>query len=198
MRKQALITAVLGSITTVAIAQPHTHGGDGIIGIDASGKLAIEMDRDEAFEFEELFASPGLNGYISDAPGFAALEVDEPDEGFFKLGAGADIHFRLVGTSGPEMQVYNPFFDVPSMGSGETFAFGAGDEFDTHPFWFLNSDLPSFDPMQQEWSVDFQVVDFGSTGYEDSDVFTIRFAIPSPATGAVLGLAGLGAIRRRR
>lgn len=198
MRKKALLTFILGSITTVAIAQPHTHGGDGIIGIDAAGKLAIEMDLDEAFVFEELFASLGLNGYIADEPGFAALEEDEPDEGFFVLGAGADIHFRLVGSSGPEMQIYNPFFDVPSLNNGETFALGAGNDFDTHPFWFLNTDLASFDPMQEEWSIDFQVVDLGSTGYADSDVFTARFAIPSPATSAVLGFAGLAAIRRRR
>ncbi len=198
MRKQALMTAVLSSITTVAIAQPHGHGGDGIIGVDGSGTLAIEMDLDEATLFEELFASPGLNGYVSDEPGFASLGEDEPDEGFFVLGSGADIHFKLVGTSGPEMQVYNPFFDVPSLGLGETLAFGAGNDFDTHPFWFLSTDLPSFDPMQDEWIVQFQIVDMGATGYADSDVFTIRFAIPSPATGAVLGLAGLGASRRRR
>ena len=70
MRKQALMTAVLGSVTTVAIAQPHNHGDDGIIGIDAAGKLAIEMDLDEAFEFEEFFSGSGLNGYISDEPEF--------------------------------------------------------------------------------------------------------------------------------
>lgn len=198
MRKQALMTAILSSITTVAIAQPHHHGDDGVVGIDDTGKLAIEMDLDEAFVFEELFSSTGLNGYISDEPGFAALEEDEPDEGFFALGAGADIHFRLVGTSDPEMQVYNPFFDVPSLADGETFAFGAGNDFDTHPFWFLNTDLPSFDPNKLEWSLDFQVVDMGSTGYADSDVFTIRFAIPSPATASVLGLAGCVALRRRR
>jgi len=198
MRKKALLTIILGSITTVATAQPHEHGGDGIIGIDATGKLAIEMDLDEAFIFEELFASTDLNGYIADEPGFASLGEDEPDEGFFVLGSGADIHFRLVGTSGPEMQVYNPFFDTPSLSSSETFALGAGNDFDTHPFWFLNTDVASFDPMQEEWSVDFQVVDLGSTGYTDSDVYTVRFALPSPATGAVLGLAGLGAMRRRR
>lgn len=198
MRKQALMTAILGSMTTIAIAQPHHHGEDGVVGVDATGKLDIEMDLDETFEFEELFSGSGLNGHISDAPGFTALDEDEPDEGFFKLGAGADIHFRLVGTSDLEMQVYNPFFDVPALGSGDTFAFGAGDEFDTHPFWFLNTDVPSFDPSKEEWSVQFQVVDMGSTGYADSDVFEIRFAIPAPASASLLGLAGFVASRRRR
>ncbi len=198
MRKQALLAAVLGSVTTVAIAQPHQHGDDGIIGIDATGKLTIEMDLDEAFLFEELFASTTLNGYISDAPGFTALDADEPDENFFVLGSEADIHFRLVNTSAPEMEVYNPFFDLPALGAGETFAFGAGNDFDTHPFWFLNTDLPSFDPMQQEWSVQFQVVDLGTTGYADSDVFEARFAIPSPGTLVVIGSAGLLIRRGRR
>ena len=198
MRKQALMTAVLGSVTTVAIAQPHNHGDDGIIGIDAAGKLAIEMDLDEAFEFEEFFSGSGLNGYISDEPGFAALGEDEPDEGFFMLGADADIHFQLVGASDPEMQVYNPFFDVPGLAGGDTFAFGAGNAFDTQPFWFLNTDLPSFDPAKQEWSVFFRVVDMGTTGYTDSDVFEIRFAIPAPTSASLLGLAGCVALRRRR
>lgn len=198
MRKSALLTALLGSITTVAVAQPHEHGEDGIVGIDASGRLAIEMDVDEAFVFEEFFSGSGLNGYISDAPGFAALEEDEPDEGFFVLGAGADIHWRLVGTSDPEMQVYNPFFDVPAMGAGETFALGAGVSFDTHPFWFLNTDLPSFDPGKGEWGVQFQVIDLGTTGYADSEVLEIRFVIPAPGSAVALGAGVLLVARRRR
>ena len=198
MRKQALMTAVLGSITTVAIAQPHEHGADGVIGIDATGKLAIEMDLDETFEFEELFSGSGLNGYIADEPGFTTLTEDEPDEGFFVLDAAADIHFQLVGTSDPEMQVYNPFFDTPALGTGDTFAFGAGNDFDTHPFWFLNTDAPTFDPTKGEWSVQFRVIDLGTTGYADSDVFEARFAIPAPASASLIGLAGVVGIRRRR
>ena len=73
MRKQALMTAILGSMTTIAIAQPHHHGEDGVVGVDATGKLDIEMDLDETFEFEELFSGSGLNGHVSDAPGFTAL-----------------------------------------------------------------------------------------------------------------------------
>lgn len=179
-------------------AQPEEHGDDGIVGVTSAGQLAVEMDLDEAFLFEEFFSGSGLNGFIADAPGFTTLETDEPAEDFFVLGADADIHWRLIATSGPEMQVYNPFFDIPSMSAGETFAFGAGNVFDTHPFWFLNTDLPSFDPLQTEWAVQFQLVDFGATGYSDSEVIEIRFAVPSPASAALLGLAGLTASRRRR
>lgn len=199
MRKHNTITALaIVASASMTNAQPHGHGGDGIVGIDGTGRLALEMDLDEAFPFEEFFSGSGLNGFISDAPGFAALEMDEPDEGFFVLGADADIHWKLIATSRPEMQVYNPFFDIPSMSAGETFAFGAGNAFDTHPFWFLNTDLPSFDPLQSEWSVQFQLVDLGATGYADSDVFEIRFAIPAPASAALFGVAGAACARRRR
>jgi hypothetical protein len=178
-------------------AQPHQHGDDGVIGVNGAGMLSIEMDLDEVFEFEELFASGSLNGYISDAPGFTALDVDEPDEDFYTLGGDADIQWMLVGTSDSAMQVYNPFFDVPSMSGGESFALGMGD-FDTHPFWFLNTDEPSFDPSQDEWSVDFMLVDAGATGYGDSDTFTIRFAIPAPSTAIMLAGGCIASSRRRR
>ncbi len=178
-------------------AQPHHHGDDGIIGVDGSGKLAIEMDLDEAYEFEEFFSDGSLNGYISDAPGFTALDEDEPDEDFYMLSGDADIQWVLVGTSDAEMQVYNPFFDTPSMANGESFALGTGD-FDTHPFWFLNVDVAGFDPAKEEWSVDFRLSDAGQSGYADSDVFTIRFAIPSPSTASLLAVGAIGIARRRR
>lgn len=197
MKAKVMMMAAAGLGAGLATAQPHHHGEDGIVGVSGSGMLAIEMDLDEVYEFEELFSDGSLNGWISDAPGFTALDEDEPDEDFYMLGAGADIHFQLVGTSDPAMEVYNPFFDVPAMVSGESFAFGTGD-FDTHPFWFLNTDAPSFDPADGVWSVDFRVIDQGSTGYADSEVFTIQFAIPSPSGAGVLAMAGLVATRRRR
>ncbi|GAB5495875.1 MAG: hypothetical protein Phyf2KO_09550 [Phycisphaerales bacterium] len=197
MKTSEKIAALMCVGATSVMAQPHHHGDDGVVGVSGAGMLAIEIDLDEVFEFEELFSNGSLNGWISDAPGFTALDEDEPDEDFFMLGAGADIHFQLVGTNVDAMQVYNPFFDVPAMVPGETFAFGTGD-FDTHPFWFLNTDAASFDPNDSEWSVDFRVVDQGTTGYADSEVYTIRFAIPSPAGASVLAMAGLVATRRRR
>lgn len=199
MRKfHIAVTAGLACSAGFASAGPddHLHGDDGVVGVDGSGKLDIEMDLDEVFEFEEFFSDGSLNGYISDAPGFTALDEDEPDEDFYMLDAGADIQWVLVGTSDSEMQVYNPFFDTPSMANGESFALGMGD-FDTHPFWFLNTDDPSFDPAKMEWSVDFMVRDDGTTGYADSDVFTIRFAIPAPSSAAAL-LVGAGFMGRRR
>lgn len=198
MRKSALTAALLGSITTAAAAQPHGHGGDGVVGVDGSGKLAIEIDLDEAYIFEEIYSGFGLSGYIGDEPGFVSLDEDEPDEDFYTLGHDADLYFRLVGRSDPEIQVYNPFFDVPGLADGESFSLGAGDHIHAHPFWFLNTNLPSFDPAKGEWSVQFQIVDLGATGYADSDVYEIRFAIPAPATAVLLGLGAVASGRRRR
>lgn len=196
MRNQ-ILTGMVVVAGASAQAQPHHHGDDGVVGVNGNGVLGMEIDLDEAYPFEEFFTSALLNGWISDAPGFTALDENEPDEDFFVLGAGADVHFELVGTSSGAMEVYNPFFDIPALSGGDRFAFGAGD-FDTHPFWFLNTDHPSYDPSDAEWSVDFKLVDLGSTGYADSETFTIRFVIPSPAGAGLFAVGGIFAAWRRR
>ena len=95
MRQSALcILATAGLATSAAVAQ-HDHGGDYVVAVDASGMLAIEGDFDEPREIPE-FNQNGFNGWFGDDPGFASLEENEPDEGLFMLGDGAEIYFQLV------------------------------------------------------------------------------------------------------
>lgn len=183
-----------GLAASAAVAQ-HDHGGDYIVAVDASGALAIEGDFDEPRELP-AFSQGGINGWFGDDPGFTNLDEDEPDEGLFMLGNGADIYFELVSLD-PAVKVYTPLFDP--MNPGDAFALG-GSSFDEHPFWHIDSDDAAFDPNQTVWNVSWQVVDLGSTGYADSTVFTTQLTnIPAPGALTLAGgLSVLGMARRRR
>jgi hypothetical protein len=187
---------VLGLLAATGAAHAQTRDGDDyLVAIDAAGTLVIEGDFDEPRELPP-FNQGGINGWFGDDPGFTNLPEDEPDEGFFTLGAGADIYFRLVSVD-PALKVYDPFFEL--MAPGDTFAFG-GSEFDEHPFWHIDSDDAAFDPDQTIWNVSWQVIDLGTTGYADSAVYTTELTnIPAPGVLALAGgLSLAGLVRRRR
>lgn len=182
------------AIASVALAQPHHHDEDFVVGVSSSGVLGIEGDFDEHFELP-AFDNGTFVGWLGDEPGLTNLDEDEPGEDFYMLAAGADIQFELVGTD-PAMKVYDPFFNLLSPGG--SFALG-GNAFDEHPFWHIDSDDAAFNPGQTEWNVQFKVVDTGTTGYSDSPIYTATFTnIPAPGTALVLGALGLRAGRRQR
>lgn len=193
MNRSTVSTVVMLTCAAgTALAQPH-HDDDYAVGVNGAGQLAIEGDFDEA-AYLPPFSDSGINGWFGDEPGFASLDVDEPDEDFYMLDTGADIYFELVSLD-PAFKVYDPFFSP--MSPGDSFAFG-GHEFDEHPFWHIDSDDAAFDSNQEIWNVSWRVVDLGNTGYGDSPVYTSQFTnIPAP--GAMLfALAAPAAIRRRR
>lgn len=193
-RSSVFFLLAAGLAATPADAQ-HDHGGDYIVAVDASGALAIEGDFDEPRELP-AFNQNGINGWFGDDPGFTHLDEDEPDEGLFMLGNGADIYFELVSLD-PAVKVYTPLFDP--MTPGDSFALG-GSSFDEHPFWHIDADDGAFDPNQSVWNVSWRVIDLGSTGYAESDVFTTQLTnIPAPGVLALAGGLGvLGMARRRR
>jgi len=178
----------------------HGHGSDFIIGINDTGQLAFEFDGDDLEPISDFIMNGGLNGdftgYFFDEPGFASLDEDEPDEGFFMLGAGADIYVMINAIDAP-FQVYDPDFDAV-VPAGGMFALGSPD-FDTHPFWTVDTTSPAFDANVFEYDVTLKFVDLGSTGYADSEAITVTFSrVPAPGTAGLLAISGLGAIRRRR
>lgn len=192
-RNMTIVMTALLAGAGAAFAQ-HDHEGDFVVGVDATGQLMVEGDFDEA-AFLPPFSDGGINGWLGDDPGFTNLDEDEPDEGFFMLAAGADVYFEFVSAD-PAFKVYDPFFAL--MSPGESFALG-GHEFDEHPFWHIDSDDAAFDPNQTVWNVQWRLLDLGTTGYGESQVYTSQFTnVPTPGAAVLAGVAGLAALRRRR
>ena len=190
-RSSVCFLLAAGLATTPAHAQ-HDHGGDYVVAVDASGALAIEGEFDEPRELP-AFNQNGINGWFGDDPGFTHLDEDEPDEGLFMLGNGADIYFELVSLD-PAVKVYTPLFEP--MTPGDAFALG-GSIFDEHPFWHIDADDAAFDPNQSVWNVSWRVIDLGSAGYADSDVFTTQLT-NAPAPGVLTLAGGLSVLRLAR
>ena len=178
----------------------HEHGDDVIVAQNGAGSaLTFEFDGDEVFALPALTGG-NIDGYFGDAPGFLATEEDEPDEDIFILPADADIAVQLIGTSSSAMRVFNPlettFAPGNELAPGQQFALGAGNVFDTHPFWYIDQNDPNFD-ANAVYTVDVKLVDNGASALADSGTITFQFAVPAPSTLACLALAPV-ALRRRR
>jgi hypothetical protein len=194
MKRMILLGVVLAVATgPAALAGGHGHEHEDIIvGRSNAGVLGVEYDFDEASVLPPV--SGVLNGWAGDDPGFSHLEVDEPGEDFYMLGAGANIVFEIVDID-PAL-VGNPLTDSLDA-IGDQFTLG-DEELHSHIDWLINSDDPAFDPLQTLWEVDFKLVDTGSTNYGASPVYTWGFTnVPEP-TAAILMLAGCTLIGMRR
>lgn len=193
-------------MTPVTYAQHH-HEGDFIIGIGggAAPQLKFEFDEHILSGAEtinlEPSVSPSILGWLSDAPGFEALEADEPDEEFFMLASGAQI--QLVGVDLDAAMFVRaatlgtPVRISPSPALGELLL---GDEaLHTHAIWHIDSSAPGYDSLQTIWSGTFKFVDVATTGYGESEPFTLRFAaVPEPASIGLLAMGGMWFVQRRR
>jgi hypothetical protein len=205
------LTAIVFSVsltTAAALADvTHEHEGDFIVGVSSGGQLTFEFDEhilagEESIELPPIDPpSPGVyEGWAADEPGFDHLHDAEPAEDFYPLGSGADVH--LVGVD-LDLALYVRAASIgspvaisptPTLGSLQL----GDEELHTHAIWHIDSLASGFDPYQTEWQGTFKLTDLGTTGYADSDPFTLTFtAVPEPASFALLALGSLFVLRRR-
>ena len=165
---------------SVVAGEGHKHADDFVIGVSGSGQLKFEsepVEEDEIFSLAEV--SGIINGWAGDEPGFMPLQKDEPKEDFFPMAIGAEIQLVVVSLD-LAFKAHTPgFADVlDSPGDAWTIATVTNDplEFDDHPTWHIDSDDVSLADNQVIWSATFKFVDVGTTGYTESEPFTLRFS----------------------
>ncbi|MEM1330592.1 MAG: hypothetical protein AAGG07_08535 [Planctomycetota bacterium] len=197
MYRSITTTLAVAAFAGSALADFETDFG---VGRTMDGNLIVEFNFDNIEEIQESPDLMAFDGFFSDEPGFAGFDFDEPDEGIFALEAGAQIQFELVSADAG-FRVYDPTFSTV-LNPGDTFNFDAvtsTSTFDDHPWWTIERSDPGFDESIFSYDVTFRLLDVGSTGYGATDNITVTFTrVPTPASAAVLGLAGLAATRRRR
>ena len=193
------LTRTLAALAILAIVVPagsviadeHEHH-DITIGHSDAGQLKAEFHFDEDIVLP--WVSGPINGWYGDHPGFAHLEEDEPSEDFYMLEAGADIYFEIVGFE-TAFQVWDGL-SGPYSTAGTQLSLG-DEELHKHLDWHINSDDPGFDMANMPFEAQFKLVDLGSTGYNDSPIYTAKF-VPEPATAGLLAVGALAVLRRRR
>ncbi|MEL7483292.1 MAG: hypothetical protein AAFN41_02955 [Planctomycetota bacterium] len=208
-------TRILGVVLAAGAAATASADLESDFGVawDGQGQLAVEFNFGSIEVISDFVTNGGANGdftgWFSDEPGFANFEEDEADEGLFVVPDGTVVAFELISAS-PAFTVYDLTFDN-IVDPGENVELGAvlrdgqgnvTQGFDDHPWWTVDTTSPDFDANILSYDLTFRLIDIrddGVTPLAPTDDITVIFTrIPTPGTAALLGLAGLGATRRRR
>jgi hypothetical protein len=203
MLKHSLIVALIVGLTAMTALAQHQHEGDfivGVTGVDKASATTLAFEAPEEVEHgDDILLSPVsglLNGWTGTDPGFEHLEADEPAEDFYQLLSGASIRLEIISID-PGLKVWESGLGTLADAAGESILLG-DEELHSHATWHLDSDV-----LGAGWtgtlSGTFKLVDTGSTGYSDSEQFTMHFTnVPEPATLGLLALGGAAMIARRR
>ncbi|MGP1272808.1 MAG: hypothetical protein ACTS22_05700 [Phycisphaerales bacterium] len=209
--RKLILAAAAAALPGTAAADLESDFG---VAWDGTGQLKVEFNFASIEPIAGFVTNGGANGdftgWFSDEPGFANFEVDEPDEGLFVVPDGTVVGFELLSVQAP-FRVYDPFFDAV-VPVGGTFELGSVSRdpgtgavisgFDDHPWWTVDSTDPAYDENVFDYTITFRLFDARTDGVAPlaaTDPITVTFTrIPTPGAAAVLGLAGLASLRRRR
>ena len=167
------------------------------VGVDpTTNHLTIRYDHDQYPLELPPSGEPRLPGFAQDDPGFFSVDPNGVIPGVFELlNPRADINMRVVGSSSPEMKVWNPLAPGVLQIIGDHLWDIGTPEFDIHPWWHIDTSDPHYSPAHSPWSITFQLQD--NAGYHlPSDPVTVQFT-PEPTAVALLA-AGAALLRRPR
>lgn len=157
-------------------ADPHadllmasTGKGGGALAVDFDFDATVPVYFSECFGGSGSDCTGGVAVYSSEAPGFGALESDEPDEGFYALDLGVAVRFEVVESDpGTSLFIEGVLLDEP----GESVALPPTPNLHTHGAWQVAVDDP--DDRLRTFTLAFRVTTTAA-GYAESEVYTLRF-----------------------
>jgi hypothetical protein len=182
-QQKLLFGSLLLAAFSTQASPSNAHEGDFFVGHSGAGQLVVEFDFSETLPLD--FVSGLLNGCALDEPGFASLDIDEPDEDFFTLGLTSSIVLEVVSVS-PGFKAHTPGFADILDAPGEQWIIGAP-AFDTHLVFHIDSSDPGYDPSAT-YSMSFKLLDTGATGYSESEVYTLNFQCAARGACCIAGV----------
>ncbi len=174
---------VLTLVCAGALSAGAQHATDIWVGRTAAGQL-----KRGGFEVESMVVvlppvGGIIRGWAGSNPGFDRVVAPDPPNDLFPMEPGADIRARIEFFD-PAFRMIGPGGAPILMNPGQEARLG-DHNLHTHWTWHINSDDPSFDPLRVHWRATFVLLDMGSTGYSDSEQFTIVFSNVACDTGDV-------------
>jgi hypothetical protein len=175
--------------TLVALPALAQHEGDIGVGRTAAGQLRVRPFTpagppcfDPAIHVGHLEFNPATNEWLTDEPGWDANFEAAPEIDYYPLQPGATI--RLVAVSDLLPPFYVRYMSQVIRHSGDYITLGSY-SLHRHTIFAVDADDPAFDPLRTLWYGTFILRDVGSTGYADSEPFTLRMSIAECEPGDV-------------
>jgi hypothetical protein len=194
-----MMVALAGSLAVAASAHGQ-HAGDLWVGRTSAGQLALDVVCGPSCGFDPALAVIELapdefGGWSDDAPGFDRLGADQPlPEDLLTLQSGADIWIRIEAEPpqaepplgdlliSPALYIFDQlqFTFFPYEEEGTVFReLRLGDSaLHKHFIWFIDAMDPRFGEAGCDYGMTLRLIDKGSTGYAESEPFTLRFEFP--------------------
>ncbi len=184
----ARLSVVAGVLLLIpALSHAHDpHGGDLWVAVSGEGQLKLSplgFDPDHAVVVLPA-GSVWYPGWSDDHPGFDVISADDPEHDCHTLSSGAVIWLEILDVD-PAFIIWYGF---TPLGPGNLQQLGSmPGGIHLHLNWNINDQQPDFDPLRVHWRATVRLVDTGSTGYGDSEDFTMVFSNVECLSGDVNG-----------
>lgn len=179
-----------------AVSARAQHSGDVGVGRSAVGQLKCRLSDVQNPCFEPALGI-GLLTPIPDAtaptswratsPGFDANFASDPAQDYYLLDYGAAIY--LVAAEDPQPAFTVKYGTTTIRVAGDALPLGSA-TLHRHVIFVVDCTDPRYDPLRTLWYGTFILEDRGSTGYADSEPFTLRLSVVECETGDVDGDGG--------
>lgn len=171
-RVLSCLVIFLGATAPLSQAQ---HGGDVAVGRTSAGQLTIgPLEKSWNPALDTGLLKVVNQSYRSVDPGFDANFLGDSSLEFYALEDGADIWLVAAEDMSPAFSV--EWGGTRIQLAGESIPLG-GSSLHKHPRYQVDaSQSPPYDPIRLTWSGVFTLQDQGSTGYAESEPFTLYFA----------------------
>lgn len=197
---RTIVIGVLACAGAIPAFAGTVHEEDFVVGVNpATGTLAVLFEEDE-FPFPlPPSPEPALLGFALDDPGFRSAEPPDVAPGSFELLAPAtQVRFEFISVSSPDLKLWDGLAPglLPIDAANPWEISPVGGDFDTHPWFHIDTTDPAYSPANGPWLLTFRLADTRvAGGYAPSPAITVSF-IPEPAALALLAVAALAARRR--